>query len=444
MVTGDLQNFPVLISVVSSDFIDNAQSDGDDFVIISDKNSIIYNHEIEIYDSSSGNLVTWVNIPYLSSNVDTILYLYYGNSNCSSQQNPGDVWDSDYIHVWHLGDNLKDSAGSDDGNDHGTSKVAGKIGKARDFEQSEGDFIDFGDMDQPADASLTTMTWEAWVKPESKNIILMSKYNRIGTNTELSYIISFTSTDIFVNYAYSLTGYTRSFTIDSYCVVDQWIYLTSTWTLGGTNDIDPFINGIEVSDTQDSSNGDYMRNTPITDDIGRIRTHDGTEYTDAIIDEVRWSKVVRSDAWINTSFNTMNDPSSFFNISDQETNNFPPNKPTIDGQTMGKPGIEYEYYAKTTDPDGDQVYYKWDWGDGSFSEWLGPYDSGVKIPASHSWSQGSYEIKVKAKDTGGLESEWSDPYPITMPKDKTRIFSLFLYLIERFPLLERLNSFFRV
>ena len=133
MITGDLQNFPVLISVVSSDFIYHAQIDGDDFIFISEDNSNVYNHEIETYDSSSGKFVTWVNIPSLSSSVDKILYLYYGNPNCSSQQNTEDVWDSDYIHVWHLGDSLEDSAGSDVGNDHGTSKVAGKIGKARDL-----------------------------------------------------------------------------------------------------------------------------------------------------------------------------------------------------------------------------------------------------------------------------------------------------------------------
>ena len=131
MVTGDLQNFPVLISVVSSDFSNHSQYDGDDFVFVSEDNSNIYSHEIELYDSSSGKLVAWVNIISLLSHIDTILYLYYGNPNCSSQQDPENVWDSDFIHVWHLGESLSDSAGSDDGNDHGTIKVTGKIGQAR-------------------------------------------------------------------------------------------------------------------------------------------------------------------------------------------------------------------------------------------------------------------------------------------------------------------------
>jgi len=111
--------------------------------------------------------------------------------------------------------------------------------------------------------------------------------------------------------------------------------------------------------------------------------------------------------------------------------NAPPNKPdTPSGETSGSAGTEYTYTTSTNDNDGDQVLYQWDWGD-EISGWLGPYDSGELIQASHTWDeQGTYEIKVKAKDTNGAESEWSDPLPISMPRNKDlSIFSLFL---ERF------------
>ena len=99
--------------------------------------------------------------------------------------------------------------------------------------------------------------------------------------------------------------------------------------------------------------------------------------------------------------------------------NRPPNKPNKpSGQTNGKAGTEYTYFTNTTDPDGDQVYYKWDWGDGSYSDWLGSYASGEEASASHTWSQGSYNIKVKAKDIRGYESEWSDPLEVSMPKNQ--------------------------
>ncbi|MCX6664388.1 MAG: PKD domain-containing protein [Euryarchaeota archaeon] len=113
-----------------------------------------------------------------------------------------------------------------------------------------------------------------------------------------------------------------------------------------------------------------------------------------------------------------------------------PNKPsTPSGQTNGKINVEYTYNTTTTDPNNDQVYYKWSWGDGNISDWLGPFTSGAIATTQHAWNtKGSYEIKVKAKDMHGLESDWSDPLPITMPYSYNKPILQFLELLfQRFP-----------
>ena len=98
-------------------------------------------------------------------------------------------------------------------------------------------------------------------------------------------------------------------------------------------------------------------------------------------------------------------------------NNNPPNMPTMDGPASGTPGVAYLYTFSTTDPDGDIVYYFVDWGDETTSGWLGPHQSGVQASASHSWSQqGTYVIKVKAKDIVGDESDWGT-LEVVMPLD---------------------------
>lgn len=95
----------------------------------------------------------------------------------------------------------------------------------------------------------------------------------------------------------------------------------------------------------------------------------------------------------------------------------PPETPTITGPTSGKPGIEYTYCASTTDPNRDNVYYWFDWGDGTNSGWVGSYASGATGSAKHRWSaQGSYQIKVKAKDIYDAESDWGT-LDVTMPKN---------------------------
>jgi hypothetical protein len=117
----------------------------------------------------------------------------------------------------------------------------------------------------------------------------------------------------------------------------------------------------------------------------------------------------------------------------REAENQPPYKPVRQtGKINGKVGVEYIYTTHTTDPDEDQVYYWFDWGDGNSSGWVGPYASGAAGSANHTWSKkGTYQIKVKAKDSFDAESEWSDPLEVTMPR----------YKIVNRPILKLLQSF---
>jgi hypothetical protein len=123
--------------------------------------------------------------------------------------------------------------------------------------------------------------------------------------------------------------------------------------------------------------------------------------------------------------------------------NDPPDKPTLSGETNGKVGQSYIYSASTVDPDGDKVFYWFDWDDGTNSGWKGSFNSGETCGVSHIWDvEGSYSLKVKAKDEYGEESEWSDPLRITMPRNRVinnPLFNKFIEgFIERFPLFTRL------
>jgi hypothetical protein len=85
------------------------------------------------------------------------------------------------------------------------------------------------------------------------------------------------------------------------------------------------------------------------------------------------------------------------------------------GPTYGTRNIEYQYVTSSEDPDGDQIYYLFNWGDGTSSDWLGPFTSGVPIAANHAWTTiGTYDVKVKAKDTNGATSDWSAPLQVSI------------------------------
>ena len=100
-----------------------------------------------------------------------------------------------------------------------------------------------------------------------------------------------------------------------------------------------------------------------------------------------------------------------------------PNKPLRpSGQISGQIGETYEYTTSTIDPNDEPVWYMWQWGEGSTSEWIGPFASGEMANASHTWTRKNvYDIRVKAKDASGEQSTWSEPLSVSMPKARIHI-----------------------
>ncbi|UCF50608.1 MAG: agmatine deiminase family protein [Thermoplasmatales archaeon] len=118
-----------------------------------------------------------------------------------------------------------------------------------------------------------------------------------------------------------------------------------------------------------------------------------------------------------------------------------PDEPSIDGPTSGTIDIEYNYTINTIDPDGHDVFYYIDWGDGDVEEWIGPYTSESEVTITHTWEKrGNYEIKVKAKDTYDAESDWTELW-ISIPREKSNRISflrLLQHLSEIFPILKQI------
>jgi outer membrane protein assembly factor BamB len=117
-----------------------------------------------------------------------------------------------------------------------------------------------------------------------------------------------------------------------------------------------------------------------------------------------------------------------FGPSDPNT----PDAPTITGQTNGRIKRTYDYTFTSTSPLENQLYYLIDWGDGTTTDWLGPYNSGESLTMEHSWStKGTYIITARAKDTGNLWGPWGN-LSVTMPYEPPH-FRLLEWLLERFP-----------
>lgn len=113
---------------------------------------------------------------------------------------------------------------------------------------------------------------------------------------------------------------------------------------------------------------------------------------------------------------------SDFNLDLEDTSynadNHPPEKPVKpDGPTEGVTGESYSYSTVTSDREDDNLYYKFDWGDGSDLQWVGPFDSGEELTVEHIWeNKGSFSVRVRAKDDSGA-SEWSDSLSVIIAGD---------------------------
>jgi hypothetical protein len=125
-----------------------------------------------------------------------------------------------------------------------------------------------------------------------------------------------------------------------------------------------------------------------------------------------------TEAWLD---NVVSDPGNppycdgYAAVIVRSAINNPPHVPsTPSGPGSGYAGISYSYSTAGSDPDGDQVKYSFDWGDGSSSE-TGFVNSGTSAYGSHSWgSPGSYHVGARATDSRGDPSGWSSTLLVTI------------------------------
>jgi len=101
--------------------------------------------------------------------------------------------------------------------------------------------------------------------------------------------------------------------------------------------------------------------------------------------------------------------SDYLTVLVQPSENDPPIVSKPSGPTDIFVDETHTYSTIATDPEGEKVYLNFSWGDGSHSDWLGPYFSGETVECSHSWSTNdTFSVKVQAKDESDYTSEWTD------------------------------------
>lgn len=309
--SSDLTNFPVLISLNDQE-LKAAQSDGDDILFTSENGTTKLDHEIESFDNTTGILLAWVEIPTLDYNNNTVIYMYYGNSSTSSQQNGTGVWDSNYKIVHHLHESAspyQDGTSNNKDGSEGTvppTATTGKIGGGQDFDGSD-------DKYEIASPSLPTgdFTYELWFRPDAVG----SEQDLLGAangtlNDEFEFGIS--GGNVLTTELDDVQRASSTATVST----GSWYHLVVTRS---GSSITQYINA--------SSDGTGSYGTAVNfgscqllvgNDAANDCSADTAADANGAFDELRISSIARSSDWLTTEYNNQSSPSTFFTIGTQE------------------------------------------------------------------------------------------------------------------------------
>lgn len=144
---------------------------------------------------------------------------------------------------------------------------------------------------------------------------------------------------------------------------------------------------------------------------------DGTENTSGMVEsgiDINLTHTWRTPGVYCVSASAKDRMGNLANWSEKECITIVPNdRPEVPrdlyGLRNGFTGIAYTCFTMADDPDGDDVKYVFDWGDGNTSA-TDYVKSGSLENASHIWSRaGEYSVKADAIDLRGAPSGWSGP-----------------------------------
>jgi len=370
-VDDDLQDFPIRIYLNNSnenanDILSNSQNDLDDIAFTDETETVQLAHEIEDYITGGTNDVAniWVRSNVWASN-DTIIYCYYGNPEATNQENIGDVW-TNYEMVHHM--NGANEAGCDDStdNNHDVTSSGGtpayqefeNIGYSIRFAGAS-DYLSIPDDDDLSFGSDVAFTISAWVNYDADTgNIIMAKY---GTKNEYFFYIAGGGGYPCLEF-YDTNGKNVNRKTSDNIATDTWKYLTIGYN-GNTlaTGIYPYIDGsINLGSTYDAG---YSSMTASDGPLYIGKTFWGdNDFFNGHLDELRISRKILSDEYISTDYNTMNSPSTFYeigNIQSQPSDNSLPNATSFNPiNNSVNIDINNNFSCYVYDDNGDKITYK--------------------------------------------------------------------------------------
>ena len=313
---GELQDFPVLVklstNIVDFSYADFSYSDGHDLCFV-DSEYRILPHEIDVWNPNGVSAV-WVKVPSLTKS--TKITALYGYENPPANT-PSDVWDEDYVGVWHLGGDalpLRESSATSvdftqtsSSSDGISYNAEGVVGGAVDLSGAMGHerylkANDHDSLDGFADFTIELWTYQDQFYSDSSYVGLYAKRN--GSGSQESYFAYEDSASRKPVVAYGGNGGNDqrvSLGSSTLPELGKWTYQAFVRNQGAKT-IDLYFDALSKGhSTPTKSTGNvYAGTAPLM-----LGGGGGHKAFPGKLDEFRISKSARSQAWIKATYDTM-------------------------------------------------------------------------------------------------------------------------------------------
>jgi RHS repeat-associated protein len=286
-------------------------------------------YELERWNGTTGSLLAWVKLPLFRKEVETRIFLCYGNATITTAPAAVGTWNENFSGVWHMGTigSLlpKDSTSNNrplvlsgttntaDGKIDGSLLLSGNLSYA----DLPTDAFNFASSDSPNPPPFQ-QTFEAWFKTSVPGGLLGQTNGSTPPNGTFSYVPAiyldsnlFLRSSMFWHSAVSTTKSNMSFRDGNWHQV--------TVTNDGQNE-KLYADGVLVAEAAvlaRPSSPNYRYFLGAADGGNAWPGISGWSYLNGSLDEVRISSSVRSSDWIATSFANQTNPATFVTVSDE-------------------------------------------------------------------------------------------------------------------------------
>jgi len=229
-------------------------------------------------------------------------------------EDAANVWDSNFVGVWHLHDDFNDSTGNgNDGTNSGTTDTTGIVGNGQ-LVDSASEYIDFGDNIDPGYVTLSI-----WLKPQHtwSSEAIREFLGQAGSRSGFMFYEAYDKFSFYVGDGSIWMANSLGTTIPQQ---GTWYHVVGTWD-GTTGYI--YVNGTQ--EDSDSQGTGTARFTTYTFRVGQASYSNwqGSDPLDSIVDEIRVSDIARSADWIKFEYHNIAEADNELTFGSEEISGAP-------------------------------------------------------------------------------------------------------------------------